>query len=80
MPNADDVLALAASDDGYAETPAGSNRTKYGAWYGLDGNPWCAMAVSHWFFHVGLPLPRARRRVSHTHRQEPRGSDARGCG
>ena len=57
MPAPDDVLALAAADDGYSENPAGSNKTKFGSWYGLDGQPWCAMAVSHWFFHAGLPLP-----------------------
>lgn len=40
------VLKKAASQIGYAESPAGSNRTKYGAWYGLNGHPWCAMFVS----------------------------------
>lgn len=39
-----DVLKQAASQIGYAETPV--NRTKYGKWYGLDGQPWCAMFVS----------------------------------
>lgn len=50
------VLAKAASQLGYTESPAGSNRTKYGLWYGLNGNPWCAMFVS-WVLHqVGYPL------------------------
>ena len=46
-------ISLKASEEvGYAET--GNNLTKYGKWYGLDGNPWCAMFVS-WVFHeVGL--------------------------
>lgn len=57
MSTPDDVLSLASADDGYSETPPGSNRTKFGSWYGLDGNPWCAMAVSYWFFDAGLPLP-----------------------
>jgi hypothetical protein len=35
------VLAKAQSELGYRESPV--NRTKFGAWYGLDGNPWCAM-------------------------------------
>ena len=28
---------------GYKETPANSNKNKYGAWYGMDGVPWCAI-------------------------------------
>ena len=28
---------------GIKESPFGSNKTKYGAWYGMDGQPWCAM-------------------------------------
>lgn len=27
---------------GYKESPAGSNHTKYGEWYGMDYCPWCA--------------------------------------
>ncbi|HEV2756341.1 MAG TPA: peptidoglycan-binding domain-containing protein [Actinomycetota bacterium] len=50
-----DVLARASADNGYNET--GTNQTKFGAWYGLNGQPWCAMAVSYWFFDAGLPLP-----------------------
>ena len=46
MGTAADMVAKAASQIGYKESPAGSNRTKYGKWYGLDGNPWCAMFVS----------------------------------
>lgn len=32
----------------YKETPV--NKTIFGEWYGMDGNPWCAMFVS-WAFH-----------------------------
>ena len=35
-----DVVKIAAGELGNTETPANSNRTKYGAWYGLDGYPW----------------------------------------
>lgn len=38
------VLRTAAAEIGYAEKPV--NRTKYGAWYGMDGSAWCAMFVS----------------------------------
>lgn len=43
---ADQLLAVAAGEIGYTEQPRGSNRTKFGAWYGLDGQPWCAMFIS----------------------------------
>lgn len=51
-----DVLNLAKSQDGTVESPPNSNKTKYGAWYGLDGNKWCAMFVSWVFHHAGHPL------------------------
>lgn len=44
------TLDLARAEIGVVESPPNSNRTKYGAWYGLDGNPWCAMFVS-WLMH-----------------------------
>jgi peptidoglycan hydrolase-like protein with peptidoglycan-binding domain len=55
------VLDLAKSQDGTVESPANSNKTKYGAWYGLDGNKWCAMFVSWVFHHAGHPLGNIQR-------------------
>ena len=52
-----DVLKVAAGELGNTEHPANSNRTKYGAWYGLDGNPWCMMFVQWCFAQAGCPLP-----------------------
>lgn len=37
---------------GTKESPANSNRTKYGAWYGMDGSPWCAMFAT-WGYVLG---------------------------
>lgn len=54
--DAQSVLNVARSQLGVKEYPAGSNRTKYGAWYGLDGNPWCAMFVSWCFNEAGEAL------------------------
>ena len=54
---AEDVLKIAAAELGNTESPSGSNRTKYGAWYGLDGNPWCMMFVQWCFDQAGQPLP-----------------------
>ena len=39
------ALNLARAELGEKEWPAGTNRVKYSAWYGLTG-PWCAMFVS----------------------------------
>lgn len=36
-------LQTAKGEVGNHESPANSNRTKYGAWYGTDGVPWCAI-------------------------------------
>ena len=52
-----DVLKIAAGELGVTEFPANSNRTKYGAWYGLDGQPWCMMFVQWCFNQAGLELP-----------------------
>jgi CHAP domain len=34
---------------GYKESPASSNHTTFGSWYGMDYQPWCAMAATYWF-------------------------------
>jgi hypothetical protein len=38
---------------GVHESPAGSNRQQFGAWYGANGVPWCAIFVSYCYQHVG---------------------------
>jgi len=50
-----EVAALARKQVGIHER--GENLTKYGAWYGLDGNAWCAMFVSWVYARSGHPLP-----------------------
>ena len=49
MATAKEILAVARGELGYKESPAGSNRTKYGAWFGLNGHPWCMMFIQ-WVF------------------------------
>ena len=57
MTTVERLLAIARKELGTKESPANSNRTKYGKWYGLDGYPWCMMFVQ-WVFHqVGVSLP-----------------------
>ncbi len=43
------LLGLARKELGYTESPPGSNNTKYGAAYGLQGQPWC-MELMWWLF------------------------------
>ena len=57
MATARDVLTVALGELGTRESPANSNRTKYGAWYGLDGQPWCVMFVEWVFSQAGVALP-----------------------
>lgn len=51
------LLDIARGELGTTESPANSNRTKYGAWYGLDGQPWCVMFVEWVFAQAGVKLP-----------------------
>ena len=43
------ALKRAQGQLGYKESPAGSNNNKFGSWYGANGQPWCAMFVTHCF-------------------------------
>ena len=57
MATANEILAVARGELGYKESPAGSNRTKYGAWFGLNGQPWCMMFIQWVFTQAGVELP-----------------------
>jgi cell wall-associated NlpC family hydrolase len=46
------IVEIAKAEIGYTET--GNNDTKYGKWYKLNNNPWCAMFVSWCFNQAGL--------------------------
>lgn len=46
------VLNRAKFETGYTEK--GDNETKYGAWYGVNGQPWCAIFVSWCYDKAGL--------------------------
>ena len=47
-----DILDRAKFELGYTEK--NDNETKYGAWYGVDGQPWCAIFVSWCYHKAGL--------------------------
>ena len=46
-------MSVAESQLGYREKF--QNGTKYGSWYGLPGQPWCAMFVSWCARYSGVP-------------------------
>ncbi len=48
-----DVLNVALTQQGYRE--GSNNETKYGAWYPMNYNPWCAMFVSWCAEQAGIP-------------------------
>lgn len=50
---ADAIVAAARAEIGYTESPPGSNRTKFGQSYGLDGYPWCMIFVQQIFALTG---------------------------
>jgi hypothetical protein len=50
------MIAVARSQLGYVETP--TNRTTFGEWFGLNGQPWCAMFLSWCAWFSGLAVPR----------------------
>ncbi len=47
------VIETARADLGYTESPPGSNMTKYGEAYGMNGVPWCVEALWFWFNEAG---------------------------
>ena len=53
MATADNILRVARGELGYKESPAGSNKTKNGAWFGLNGQPWCMMFIQWVFSKAG---------------------------
>ncbi|WP_297333388.1 peptidoglycan-binding protein [Flavobacterium sp.] len=50
------LLDTAHAELGTVESPAGSNKTKYGEWYGMNGVKWCAIFVSWVYDRAGFPL------------------------
>lgn len=49
---AKDIVDVAIGEIGYKEQ--GNNRTKYGAWYGMNGAAWCHMFVSWCAYKAGV--------------------------
>lgn len=50
------IVEIAEKEIGYTESPANSNKTKFGKWFGFDGVAWCAMFVSWCYDKATHPL------------------------
>jgi hypothetical protein len=46
------VIELCKASEGYTEGP--NNDTTFGKWFGLNNQPWCAMAASKMYFDAGI--------------------------
>lgn len=57
MASVEQVLNIARSQIGYTESPRYSNRTKYGAWFGMNGVAWCLIFQQWVFAQAGFKLP-----------------------
>ncbi len=55
METGEEILAIAARDIGYHESP--NKHNKFGAWFGMDNQAWCMMAVQYWYHEAGAALP-----------------------
>ncbi len=54
----DKIISIAKAEVGYKESPAGSNKTKYGEWFGKNGVAWCGCFVSWVYFMAGYKWPK----------------------
>lgn len=50
------IVDAAFAEIGTSEHPDGTNKTKYGKWFGLDGVAWCAIFVSYCYDKAGYPI------------------------
>lgn len=50
------IIAAAKLEENINESLAGSNKQKYGVWYGLNGVKRCAIFVSYVYNKAGHPL------------------------
>ena len=50
------IIKYCAGELNECENPKGSNKTKYGLWFGFNGVAWCCMFVCWIFDSAGVPL------------------------
>lgn len=56
MTKGEQVIQIAEKEIGYKETPANSNKTKFGKYFGWDGVAWCAIFVSWCYDKAGSTI------------------------
>lgn len=66
MTTQDDILNTARAELGYTESPRGSNRNKFGAFFGMDRQPWCAFFVAWVYLRCGIDLRKYCDNVGYT--------------
>lgn len=64
------ILSICQAEIGTTENPMGSNKTKYGEWYGMNGVAWCCIAVSWIFDSAGVVLKVGKNPKGFAHTQE----------
>ncbi len=52
----DNLIFIAKKELRVTEDPAGSNKTKYGEWFGFNGAEWCAIFCSWVYDQAGVPI------------------------
>jgi cell wall-associated NlpC family hydrolase len=52
------IIEIAKGEIGVTEFPANTNKTKYGKWFGWDGQKWCGMFVSWVYDQAKVRMPK----------------------
>ena len=63
----ENIVKYCAGELNECEDPKGSNKTKYGLWFGFNGVAWCCMFVSWIFDSAGFPIRIAGNRKGFAH-------------
>jgi cell wall-associated NlpC family hydrolase len=58
MTDRERIIEACKQELGYKESPAKSNKTKYGEWYGSNGVAWCAIFVSWIYSKCNVKFPK----------------------
>lgn len=54
MTTREKIIDVALKEVGYSESEG--NKTKYGVWFGWDGQEWCGIFCSWVYFMAGVPI------------------------
>ena len=54
----EEIIKIAAAENGYKEEPPSSNTNKFGEWYGMNHVAWCAIFVSWVYSKCNIVWPK----------------------